>query len=265
MLTYASWSLSKNKNRAYSCGEKRFIQFCLMNRLLGREGDVLSASEGTLIYFALYLARTVRHSTIKLYLAAVRNLHITAGYRDPLKGKLLLHKVLRGILRYQGEQRIRRQPVTPQVLSAIRPVLQSWLSPRDFSMIWAAFNLAFFAFQRCSEFTYNNVRKFRPRFDLSTDCVAFHPTLACPQRMKLQLKSSKTDVYRRGQSITIARTSSTLCAVSAMTRVLSLSTAATGSLVLLPVRSFAYPGSSFAPSTRQLESSRSSLSESQGP
>ena len=34
--------------------------------------------------------------------------------------------------------------------------------------------------------------------------------------MTVQLKSSKTDVYRRGQSLTIARTSSTLCAVSAM-------------------------------------------------
>ena len=61
----------------------------------------------------------MRHSTIKQYLAAVRNLHITAGYRDPLKSKLLLHKVLCGILRYQGEQRIHRQPVTPQVLYAI--------------------------------------------------------------------------------------------------------------------------------------------------
>ena len=65
------------------------------------------------IYFASNLARTVRHCTIKLYLAAVRNLHITAGYSNPLKGKLHLHKVLRGILRYQGEQHIRRQPFNP--------------------------------------------------------------------------------------------------------------------------------------------------------
>ena len=50
----------------------------------------------------------------------------------------------------------------------------------------------------------------------STDCVAFHPTLACPQCMTLQLKSSKTDVYRPGQSITIACTLFTLCAMSAM-------------------------------------------------
>ena len=81
------------------------------------------------IYFASYLARTVRHCTFKLSLAAVRNLHLTAGHMDSLTGQLLLQKVLRGIFHYQGKQRIRRQPVTPQVLSAIRPVLQSWFSP----------------------------------------------------------------------------------------------------------------------------------------
>ena len=84
-----------------------------MNWLLGLDGDVLSASEGTLIYFASYLARTVRHCTFKLPLAAVRNLHLTAGHSDSLKDKLLLHKILRGIFHYQGKQRIRRQPVTP--------------------------------------------------------------------------------------------------------------------------------------------------------
>ena len=93
-----------------------------MNRIFSSDGDVLPASEGTLIYFASYLARTVRHSTIKLYLAAVRNLHVTAGYPDPLKGKLLLRKVLRCILRYQANQRAHRLPVTPEVLLAIRRV-----------------------------------------------------------------------------------------------------------------------------------------------
>ena len=143
VLQYATWGLAENTNRARSSGEKRFLQFCLMNRIFSLDGDVLPASEGTLIYFASYLARTVRHNTIKLYLAAVRNLHVTAGYPDPLKGKLLLRKVLRDILRYQGNQRTRRLPVTPEVLLATRPVLQSWLCSRDFSMIWATFNLAF--------------------------------------------------------------------------------------------------------------------------
>ena len=193
------------------------------------------------MYFASYLARIVRHSTIKLYLAAVRNLHITAGFNDPLKGKLLLRKVLRGILRYQGQQRIRRQPVTPQVLLAIRPVLQSWLNPRDFSMVWAAFNLAFFAFLRCSEFTYPGVRKYRPLFDLTTDCIAFHPSLACPQVMSVQLKSSKTDVFRQGQSLTIASTSSSPLCNYGHERVFSLSKAETGTLVLFPIRPLPNP------------------------
>ena len=187
-----------------------------MNRLMSSEGDILPASEGTLIYFASYLARTVKHSTIKLYLSAVRNLHISWGHGNPLQGKLLLHKVLRGILRYQGRSRILRQPVTPRVLAAIQPILRTWLGEWDFTMIWAAFTLAFFAFLRCSEFTYPGTNQFRPRFDLSTDCVSFHPSLASPQQMSVFLKASKTDVYRQGHTLVIACAPSPVCAVTAM-------------------------------------------------
>lgn len=189
-----------------------------MNRLTSPTGDILPASEGTLIYFASYLARTVCHCTIKIYLAAVRNLHIVSDYNDSLQGKLLLKKILRGILRYQGCPRISRQPVTPRVLLVFRPVLESWLDVRDFCMIWAAFTLAFFAFLRCSEFTYPGARNFSSQFNLTTDCVTFSPSLARPQHMLLKLKSSKTDSFRQGQSLVLARCSSLLCPVSAMQR-----------------------------------------------
>ena len=46
---------------------------------MSQEGDILPALEGTLMYFASYLARTVKHGTIKLYLAAVCNLHSSCG------------------------------------------------------------------------------------------------------------------------------------------------------------------------------------------
>ena len=83
-------------------------------------------------------------------------------------------------------------------------------------MIWAAFTLAFFAFLRCSEFTYPGTNQFRPRFDLSTDCVSFHPSLASPQQMSVFLKASKTDVYRQGHTLVIACCPSPVCAVTAM-------------------------------------------------
>ena len=187
-----------------------------MNKLISSEGDILPASEGTLIYFSSYLARKVKHSTIKLYLAVVRNLHISCGYGDPLLGKLLLKKVLRGILRYQGHTRVLRQPVTPRVLFAIRPILLAWLGERDFSMIWAAFTLAFFCFLRCSEFTCQGVSTFRPKFDLLADCVLFHPSIASPQQMTIILKSSKTDISQEGHRLAVACSPSPLCAVSAM-------------------------------------------------
>ena len=174
-----------------------------MNRIVSDQGDILPASEGTLIYFASYLARSVRHSTIKLYLAAVRNLHISCGHGDPLQGKLLLKKVLRGILRYQGQSRILRQPVTPSVLLAIRPILRDWLGAKDFSMVWAAFTLAFFGFLRCSEFTCQGAHRFRAPFELSTDAISFYPSLASPQHMCATLKASKTDHFRQGNTLNL--------------------------------------------------------------
>ena len=130
------------------------------------------------IYFVSYLAATVRHSTIKLYLAAVCNLHISCGHGYPLQGKLLLKKLLRGILRFQGQSCILCQPVTPRILLSISPFLQGWLGVQDFLMVWAAFTLAFFGFLHCSEFTYQGVTNYRSQFDLSTDAISFYPSLA---------------------------------------------------------------------------------------
>ena len=79
-----------------------------------------------------------------------------------------------------------------------------------FSIIWAAFNLAFFALLRGSEYTYSRVRKFLQQFDLSTECISFHPSLARSYCITVYLKSSKTNIAREGQSLTIAHTLSPL-------------------------------------------------------
>ena len=83
-------------------------------------------------------------------------------------------------------------------------------------MVWAAFTLAFYGFLRCSEFTYQGVSRFSSHLDLCTECVSFFPGPGNPQHMTVTLKSSKTDSFRAGQSIIIARAASPVCAVTAM-------------------------------------------------
>ena len=78
------------------------------------------------------------------------------------------------------------------------------IGERDFTMFWAAFTLAFFAFLRSSEFTCRGTASYSPSFDLSVSSASFEPNLACPQRMSVFLQSSKTDAFRRGHTLVIA-------------------------------------------------------------
>lgn len=94
--------------------------------------------------------------------------------------------------------------------------LVGWIFLWDFSMIWAAFTLAYFCFLHCSEFKYQGVSKFRPQFDLSADHVLFHPSLASLRPMSIILKLFKTNVFREGHQPAIACSPSPLCVASAM-------------------------------------------------
>ena len=78
-------------------GETLLFSFFLINSLMLNAVDILPGLEGTLIYFASYLARIVKHSTTHTLILA-------------------------------------------------------W--EQDYSVVWAAFTLAFFAFLRCNKFTY---------------------------------------------------------------------------------------------------------------
>ena len=71
-------------------------------------------------------------------------------------------------------------------------------------------------FLRCSEFTYPGLYSFSSKFNLNKECITFCPSLACPQRLLVTRKSSKTDSFREGQSLINACFPSLLCPVSAM-------------------------------------------------
>ena len=67
-------STAASTKQTYSSVEKRFLEFCLLYRPLF--GKFMPVDENTLVQYAAYLVRSIKYSSIKSYLAAVRHLHI---------------------------------------------------------------------------------------------------------------------------------------------------------------------------------------------
>ena len=66
--------------------------------------------------FATHLSSNLNASSIKVYFAGVRSLHIEHGLPNPLTNCLQLERVIRGIKRIQGISTRERLPVTFVVL-----------------------------------------------------------------------------------------------------------------------------------------------------
>ena len=128
-------------------------------------GSPCPTDEWTLCLFATFLAGSVQHASIKVYLSAVRSLHIEEGFPDPLVNCLRLQRVIRGIKRTQGSSEAQRLPITNDILMIIFSSLD--LSIPDNCMFWVACNLAYFGFLRSAEFT-----SFSPSVHLSVQDIS---------------------------------------------------------------------------------------------
>ena len=213
--TYIFKSIATSTRRTYSTGERHFIQFCLSHKLISPQHPFLPAHESTLIHFVTHLSNTVSYGTIKVYLAAINNLHIEFGCPLDLSAMPVLHKTLRGIKLSHGTAKKARYPITSSVLHRIHSKLQPFQSPDvDSSMLWAAFTLAFFGFLRSSEFTCNG--NFDPQSHLARSDISFHPNILHPISFDVVIKKSKTDPFRETAKLSIARSYSDVCAVTAL-------------------------------------------------
>ena len=212
---YIFQSIATSTRRTYSSGERQFIRFCLFHKLISPDNPLLPVHESTLIHFVTHLSNSVSYGTIKVYLAAVRNLHIEFGCPLDLNTMPLLYKTLRGIKSTLGISKRVRYPITISVLNQIYAELKPFhSSDTDSSMLWAAFTLAFFGFLRSSEFTCNGT--FDVQSHLTKSDISFQPNIFNPKSFVVVIKKSKTDPFRETARLTIAKSNSNVCAVTAL-------------------------------------------------
>ena len=95
MRRYYSKSASPATQKSYKAVTKQYVQFCQRFSL-----PCVSTSERTLLFFATHMTtRGQSYAAIKVYLAAVRNLHTTAGHHSAYSTKFTprIQHLLKGI------------------------------------------------------------------------------------------------------------------------------------------------------------------------
>ena len=149
---------------------------------------------------------TLSHSTVHVYLAAVRSLHALHGYDNPLEGKLMLKQAVKAfhILRGDSTQKL---PITIDVMKRMHPVV---MSLSDGKTLWASMTLAFFACLRASELT---VQKYLdPKQHLTVSDVTLYDE-SDPPYASVLIKRSKTDTFNKGVLVFVGCTADpNLCA-----------------------------------------------------
>ena len=94
---YYQKGLAKSTHKSYQAGQNRYLTFC---REVGK--SAVPTTEDILLLFIAHLDQQgLTHATIKVYLSAVRNLHVTVGLHKEFTQQLTprLEMVLRGMKR----------------------------------------------------------------------------------------------------------------------------------------------------------------------
>ena len=225
--------LAPSTTSTYSAGQHRFFSFCKSAKL-----QLMPASESTLLLFATYLANTnISYATIKIYISAIRHLHVTTGMHSFFNLQLTprLQQVLKGIQKSQSvtlPPKV-RLPITIKMMESIKRLI--WQTPKTYTnlMIWAAWCLAFFGFLRVSEFTIPSNSQFDEASHLCLNDISID-SRDNPKMLQIRLKQSKTDPFRRGVSIYLGTTESNLCPVKGILPYLALRGTCTGPLFIYP-------------------------------
>ena len=162
----------------------------------------------------------LQHSSIKGYLSAIRRLQIIKGLGDPFVASwTLLEYTLRGVKvrqARQGDTRSKKRlPITPEILRKLRKFWEKDRTNHDHIMLWAACCTCFFGFLRSGEVTVPSLKEYDPEGHLSEGDVTLN-SQRDPSIVRVHIKASKTDPFRRGVYVFLRKTGNELCPVVAV-------------------------------------------------
>ena len=160
-----------------------------------------------ILYVAYLNNRCLKHGSISVYLAAVRSMHIEAGYPNPLENCLQLPRAVRAT-------KLTSSP-PQQKLAITLHCLRLITSKLDFHnyehiLLWAAMTSAYFGLLRKAKFTVRSHASFSFECNLTLNDVNIINTKPFDY-MSLSLKDSKTDKSRKGVFIYIGCTDKDVC------------------------------------------------------
>ena len=199
---YFHAALAPNTICTYTSAKNRNLHFCTFSCI-----KPFPVNEHSLCLFAAQLAQDkVSHLSIKSYLSAIRHTQIALGLPDPSMASMpKLEGVIKGIKATQarsGSPKKKRLPITPSILNSMRLQWEKQGPSQDHIMLWAAvtYTLSFFGFLRSGEVTVPSDSAFNPSAHLTFEDVSVDQ-ITEPQVLKVHLKTSKTDPFRKGVNV----------------------------------------------------------------
>ena len=177
-------------------------------------------SENLLCRYVAFLAEEgLAPATIKVYLSAVRHLHLAMNYADPNIGEMArLEQVIKGAKREyvkRNPDKRERLPITPDLLCRMKDIWSREAEKFDNVMIWAACCLCYFGFLRSGEVTVPADTGYDKDVHLNMADISVD-SIKDPSVVRVRIKASKTDQFRKGVDIFVGRTNNVLCPVTAL-------------------------------------------------
>jgi hypothetical protein len=199
-----SAALKPTTQKTYSCAQRKFLEFCKIYKFIPTP-----VSENTLLLYVAYLFESgFKGPSIRVYLAAVRSMHIYGGFIYPTN-MVRLQLAVKGAV-CQSNPPVRKLPITYNILSKMLAAIEGRF---DATLCNAVMTLAFFGCFRASEFCVADASPFDAGSHLLYDDITVNLK---EKNMSVFLKKSKSDILSQGTTVYIGCSGRRVCAFCMM-------------------------------------------------